>query len=121
MTPASTLILYEPAPSPAKVQASVLAYPAALGPADEAARDLAGKGFLVRAAEIGPHLDEDMLARLAADSQRIVTAGEGPIGGAVREALGRLGLRTPVLSLGPGSLTRDHISEACLRNFPASK
>lgn len=132
-------VVYEPARKEgAKLQASLFASGGTVGEAVAAAKDLSSRGFAVRVVNFGTimPIDEDAVARAAAQSQRIVTVEDhnviGGLGSAVCEAASRRGTGIPVLRLG----TRDfgesgtgeelyakyglcaaHIAEACLRNL----
>ncbi|MEK9144315.1 MAG: transketolase C-terminal domain-containing protein [Elusimicrobiota bacterium] len=121
----------------AKLQASVFASGGTVGPAVAAAKDLSSRGFAVRVvncATLNP-IDEDAVARAAAESQRIVTVEDhnviGGLGSAVCEAAARKGAGVPVIRLGVRDfgesgtgeelyakygLSAAHIADACIRN-----
>ncbi len=135
-------VVHEPAPpkkgAAPKLQATVFASGGTVGPAVDAAKDLAKRGFQVRVINAGTLLpfDIDAVARAAADSQRLVTVEDhniiGGLGSAVCEALGVQGLACPVVRLGMSTfgesatgeelyekygLSAPHIVEACLKNL----
>jgi transketolase len=133
-------VVYEPEKKPARFQASVFASGGTVGEAVLAARDLAGRGFAVRAVNCGTlaPFDEDAVARAAQDSERLVAVEDhnatGGLGSAVCEAAAKRGLAAPVVRLGARDfgesgtaeelyekrgISRAHIAEACIRNlFP---
>ncbi len=103
----------------------------------EAAKLLEAKGFAVRVANASTLLpfDSTTVAKLAADSQRIVTVEDhnvhGGLGSAVCEAIAEHGVSCPVTRVGLRSfgesatpeqlyekygLTAPSIAEACLKN-----
>jgi len=132
--------VYEPAPAEARLQASVFATGGTVGPAVDAARALAQKGFRVRVmncATLAP-FDDEAVALASEQSQRIVTVEDhnlvGGLGSAACEALASRGKACPVLRLGAREfgesgtaeelyrkhgLSADCIAEACIRNLGA--
>lgn len=131
-------IVFEPAGGAGKLQAAVCASGGTVGPAVEAARSLAGKGFRVRVLNCGSlaPFDHEAAAEAAASCQRIVTAEDhnlaGGLGSLVCEALASRGTACPVVRLaarGFGEsgtaeelyrkhgLSPEHIAEACIRNL----
>ncbi|MBI3299202.1 MAG: transketolase family protein [Elusimicrobia bacterium] len=133
-------VLHEPAAAKgeAKLQATVFASGGTVGPAVDAAKSLAARGFRVRVVNAGSLMPFDLEApaRAAAESQRIVTVEDhnitGGLGSAVCEAVATSGLGCPVVRLGLESfgesasgaelyekygLSAEHIVEACLRNL----
>ena len=121
-----------------KLAATVIASGGTVGPAIDAARSMARRGFHVRVLNAGTirPLDEDALEKAAQASLRIVTVEDhnvvGGLGSAVCEALASRGAPCPVIRLGArdfgesgtGSelyrkhgLSADHVAEACVRNL----
>ncbi|MCM2305659.1 MAG: transketolase family protein, partial [Elusimicrobia bacterium] len=130
-------VVFEPAKKPAKYQATIIASGGPVPHAVEAAKLLEAKGFAVRVANASTLLpfDGDTVARLAADSQRIVAVEDhnvhGGLGSAVCEAIAERGISCPVVRIGLRSfgesatpeelyekygLTAPSIAEACLKN-----
>lgn len=130
-------VIYEPAKKPAKYQATIIASGGPVPHAVEAAKLLEAKGFAVRVANASTLLpfDGETVARLAADSQRIVTVEDhnvhGGLGSAVCEAIAERGISCPVVRLGLRSFgesatpeelyekygfTAPSLAEACLKN-----
>jgi transketolase len=131
-------VVHEPAKKGAKLQATIIASGGPVPHAIEAAKLLEAKGFSVRVANASTLLpfDGETVAKLAADSQRIVTVEDhnvhGGLGSAVCEAIAERGLSCPVNRVGLRSfgesatpeqlyekygLTAPSIAEACLKNL----
>ena len=131
-------VLWEPAKKPAKYQATIIASGGPVPHAVEAAKLLEAKGFAVRVANASTLLpfDGETVARLAADSQRILAVEDhnihGGLGSAVCEAIAERGLACAVVRIGLRSfgesatpeqlyekygLTAPSIAEACLKNL----
>ena len=130
--------VHEPSPGEGRLQATVFASGGTVGPAVEAARALAQRGFRVRVlncATLAP-FDEAAVQEAASSSQRLVTVEDhnlvGGLGSAVCEALASRGKACPVLRLGAREfgesgtaeelyrkhgLSSEHIAEACVRNL----
>ncbi|PIR19342.1 MAG: transketolase, partial [Elusimicrobia bacterium CG11_big_fil_rev_8_21_14_0_20_64_6] len=123
---------------PAKYQATIIASGGPVPHAIEAAKLLEGKGFAVRVANASTLLpfDGETVAKLAADSQRIVTVEDhnvhGGLGSAVCEAIAEHGVACPVIRLGLRSFgesatpeqlyekygfTAPSLAEVCLKNL----
>ena len=130
--------IFEPAKTAAKLQATIIASGGPVPHAVEAAKELEKKGFSVRVANASTLLpfDSETVAKLAADSQRIVTVEDhnvnGGLGSAVCEAIAEHGLACPVVRIGlrdfgesatpeqlyeKYGLTAPSIAEACLKNL----
>jgi transketolase len=130
-------VIFEPAKKPAKYQATIIASGGPVPHAVEAAKLLEAKGFAVRVANASTLLpfDGETVAKLAADSQRIITVEDhnvhGGLGSAVCEAIAERGISCPVVRLGLRSFgesatpeelyekygfTAPSIAEACLKN-----
>ena len=130
-------VIFEPAKKPAKYQATIIASGGPVPHAVEAAKLLEAKGFAVRVANASTLLpfDGETVAKLAADSQRIITVEDhnvhGGLGSAVCEAIAEHGIACPVVRLGLRSFgesatpeelyekygfTAPSIAEACLKN-----
>ena len=130
--------VFEPAKKAAKLQATIIASGGPVPHAIEAAKSLEAKGFSVRVANASTLLpfDGETVAKLAADSQRIVTVEDhnvhGGLGSAVCEAIAERGISCPVVRIGLRSfgesatpeqlyekygLTAPSIAEACLKNL----
>ncbi len=130
--------VHEPAKKAAKLQATIIASGGPVPHAIEAAKLLEAKGFSVRVANASTLLpfDSATVAKLAADSQRIVTVEDhnvhGGLGSAVCEAIAEHGVACPVVRVGLRSfgesatpeqlyekygLTAPSIAEACLKNL----
>ncbi len=130
--------VFEPAKKAAKLQATIIASGGPVPHAIEAAKLLEAKGFSVRVANASTLLpfDSATVAKLAADSQRIVTVEDhnvhGGLGSAVCEAIAEHGIACPVVRIGLRSfgesatpeqlyekygLTAPSIAEACLKNL----
>ncbi len=130
-------VLFEPAKKPTKYQATIIASGGPVPHAVEAAKLLEAKGFAVRVANASTLLpfDGETVAKLAADSQRIITVEDhnvhGGLGSAVCEAIAERGISCPVVRLGLRSFgesatpeelyekygfTAPSIAEACLKN-----
>lgn len=131
-------VVYEPAKKAAKLQATIIASGGPVPHAIEAAKLLEAKGFAVRVANASTLLpfDSATVAKLASDSQRIVTVEDhnvhGGLGSAVCEAIAEHGVACPVVRIGLRSfgesatpeqlyekygLTAPSIAEACLKNL----
>ncbi|MBI5246914.1 MAG: transketolase family protein [Elusimicrobia bacterium] len=131
-------VVHEPAKKAAKLQATIIASGGPVPHAIEAAKLLEAKGFSVRVANASTLLpfDGETVAKLAADSQRIVTVEDhnvhGGLGSAVCEAIAERGISCPVLRVGLRSfgesatpeqlyekygLTAPSLAEACLKNL----
>lgn len=131
-------VLWTPAKPAAKYQATIIASGGPVPHAIEAAKSLEAKGFSVRVANASTLLpfDGETVAKLAADSQRIVTVEDhnvhGGLGSAVCEAIAERGLSCPVVRVGLHSfgesatpdqlyekygLTAPNIAENCLKNL----
>jgi transketolase len=137
--PAKSDVVHEPAAGKgAKLQATVFASGGTVGPAVEAAKELAARGFRARVVNAGTLMpfDAEAVAAAAAESQRIVTVEDhnvtGGLGSAVCEVLGERGLACRVVRLGLTTfgesatgaelyekygLSAPHIVEACLKNL----
>ncbi|UPT72822.1 MAG: transketolase family protein [Elusimicrobiota bacterium] len=130
-------VIFEPAKKAAKLQATIIASGGPVPHAVEAAKALEAKGFAVRVANASTLLpfDGETVAKLASDSQRIVTVEDhnvhGGLGSAVCEAVAERGISCPVVRVGLRSfgesatpeqlyekygLTAPSIAEACLKN-----
>lgn len=139
--PGKSDVVFEPAaPSggQGRLQATVFASGGTVGPAVEAARALAGRGFRARVVNVGSltPFDGEAVAKAAAESQRIVAVEDhnvtGGLGSAVCEALAERGLACRVVRLGLTTfgesasgaelyekygLSAPHIVEACVKNL----
>ncbi|TPW19860.1 MAG: transketolase [Elusimicrobia bacterium] len=139
--PGKSDVVYEPAApkgGQGKLQATVFASGGTVGPAVEAAKTLAERGFRARVVNAGTLMpfDGEAVAKAAAEGQRIVAVEDhnvtGGLGSAVCESLGERGLACRVVRLGLTTfgesasgaelyekygLSAPHIVEACLKNL----